>query len=120
MSESDDNQKLNTLRAEVWQRTREVTTSRITVLEQALGAFDRGLLTMEQRNAAAGEAHKLAGSLGTFGFLEAGQLAREIEQLLKQADDLSATEGDRLAKLLPQLRQQISNSAENLRGNSSE
>ena len=119
MSESDEDQKLKALRAEVWLRTKEVTLARITVLEEALSALVRGILTAEQRTAAAGEAHKLAGSLGTFGFLEAGQLAREMELLWKQAGELKTVEANRLANLLPQLRQQIKDSEGNLRRDSS-
>lgn len=118
MSESEEDQKLQALRAEVWERTKEVTLARLTTLEQALAAFARGVLTVEQRAVAAGEAHKLAGSLGTFGFLEAGQLARQMELILKQAGELQPNEGSHLEELLLQLRQQINDSAGNLRGNS--
>lgn len=119
MGESDQEERsLKELRAGIWEKTKNVTLARITTLEQALASSARGLLTVEQRAMAAGEAHKLAGSLGTFGFLEAGQLARQIELILKQAGELHPNEGRHLTELLLQLRQQINDSEGNLRGNS--
>lgn len=57
---------------------------RLTVLEQAVIALQQGNLGDELRQKAEQEAHKLAGALGTFGFAEGSQLAKEIEQLLQR------------------------------------
>lgn len=62
-----------------WERLREKILERITTLEQATTAWLEGSLAEELRLQAYQEAHKLAGSLGIFGFAEGSRLAHEIE-----------------------------------------
>jgi HPt (histidine-containing phosphotransfer) domain-containing protein len=102
-----DDQSLDAIRAQIWEKTKDQTLARLQVLEQAATVLSSGLLTSEQRAHAAGESHKLAGSLGTFGFLEAGQRAREMEQVLKQKAELNADDGRCLAELLLRLRREL-------------
>jgi diguanylate cyclase (GGDEF)-like protein len=64
---------------ETWERLREKILGRITTLEQATTAWMEGFLEEELRQQAHQEAHKLAGSLGVFGFAEGSRIAREIE-----------------------------------------
>jgi diguanylate cyclase (GGDEF)-like protein len=75
---------------ESWERLREKILGRVTTLEHATTAWLEGCLGAELRQQAYQEAHKLAGSLGTFGFLEGSRIAQEIEgrlQLENWADD---------------------------------
>ncbi len=88
---------------------REVFTAgmgdRLAVLKQAVAALSRGTLSNELRQQAGREAHKLAGSLGSFGFAQASQLAQEIETLL-EAKDSRNTHDLRLGQLLEKLEEQ--------------
>lgn len=102
-----EEEKLRVLRAEVWERTKEVTMARVTALEGTLGEMEDGQLSGEKRAEAGGEAHKLSGSLGTFGFLEAGRLAGEIEAIFKRGGELNAEARKRVEQLLVSLRKEI-------------
>src|SRR5262245_43048262 len=68
----------NSLRA-VWSRSRETVEGRLENLERAAALAVEGRLDAEARLAAEADAHKLAGALGTFGFPQASDLAREAE-----------------------------------------
>ena len=84
MSEAIPNpQEFKALLSRLWEETKGVTLGRIMVIEDASSSLICGLLSPDLRARAASEAHKLAGSLGTFGFSEAFQLSRTIEQMLK-------------------------------------
>jgi HPt (histidine-containing phosphotransfer) domain-containing protein len=98
-----DPQAIQALVARLWAQKKNVTLSRIAVLEQASSALASGLLPPELRAQAAGEAHKLAGSLGTFGFPEGSRLARAMEELLIANTNLNCDDGVRLSQLLLQL-----------------
>jgi diguanylate cyclase (GGDEF)-like protein len=58
------------------------------------------------------EAHTLIGSLGSFGLTDASQLARQIQQLLKQDASLGQLDATTLEQLLQALRQAIPFDAE--------
>lgn len=108
MSEAIPNpQEFKALLSRVWEETKGVTFGRITVIEEASSSLRSGLLTPELRARAAGEAHKLAGSLGTFGLSEGFRLSRTIEQMLKAETDLDRDQGNQLAQLLHQLRSEL-------------
>jgi DNA-binding response OmpR family regulator/HPt (histidine-containing phosphotransfer) domain-containing protein len=70
--------------AEIWERFKDRIGHRITVLEQAVIALRGGILNEELRQSATQEAHKLIGSLGTFGFEKGSEIARKIEQIFQQ------------------------------------
>ena len=53
-----------------WTRGREAQLRRVTLLERAIVALMAGALEDDERHLAIGEAHKLAGSLGSFGLDE--------------------------------------------------
>lgn len=65
--------------AEMWERRRESFVQRAATIESAIASLLGAALTEEERAEAEREAHKLAGSLGTFGLPGGGQLARELE-----------------------------------------
>jgi HPt (histidine-containing phosphotransfer) domain-containing protein len=52
---------------------------RIATIEAALAACAAGTLTADARDAARRDAHKLAGSLGTFGLQDGTAFARRLE-----------------------------------------
>ena len=68
---------------ELWARFRPGIMARVERLEEAVVALLGGQLTPEQRREAEREAHKLAGSVGTFGHAEASGHARTIEVALE-------------------------------------
>lgn len=86
-------QLLNTL----WERNRPLFLERIAELEGAAEAAATGTLTDESRRSAISTAHKLAGSLGMFGYPEATELARKIENILEDTVGDSPSEPDALA-----------------------
>lgn len=66
----------------VLERFRGVFDAQVTVLERAKDALLAGRLAPELQQTAQQEAHKLAGSLASFGYPEGSTLARSIEHLL--------------------------------------
>lgn len=67
----------------LWERSAPLITDRLNGLDIACEAAVIGRLSPMMRRGAADTAHKLAGSLGMFGYPRGTELAREIEQLLE-------------------------------------
>ena len=93
--------------AEIWEHCQGTITEQIAVLEQAAMALMEGTLDDELRRQAGREAHKLAGSVGTFGFTEGSRLAREIEHLLQAGGTLEQTHALRLSDLVMALLKEL-------------
>ena len=89
------------LLARLWERSLPVVRERLDVLDSAAAAAINNALTDDIRTHAIAEAHKLAGSLGMFGYSEGTELARGIEVLLESA---GAPHADRLSTLATSLR----------------
>lgn len=70
----------------IWQRSRPEIARRIASLEEAAAAMLGNDLSDELRQRAQSDAHKLAGSLGMFGFETGSDRAREVEQALNARD----------------------------------
>ena len=68
--------------AGMWDRFRDTFGAQVAVLEEAAAALLSRELTTEHREKALREAHKLAGSLGTFGMPRGSEIAREVESWL--------------------------------------
>lgn len=68
------------LLAGLWEKNLPVLRERLALLEAAVHAAQAGTLTPEQGHEAASTAHKLAGSLGMFGYPKGTELARVLEQ----------------------------------------
>ena len=79
----------------------------IAVLERAKTALLAGNLETELQQAAKDEAHKLAGSLGSFGYPEGSKLARSAEHLLIKARSFTAAEIIRFSELVTGLQQEL-------------
>lgn len=91
----------------LWERFRGTIFARVDAVEGAAAALREGGLDDERRRAAEGEAHKLAGALGSFGFAEASRLAREAEEILGGIVPPAPTQADRLAELAAALRTEL-------------
>ncbi|MCT7964538.1 diguanylate cyclase [Laspinema sp. D1] len=90
----------------VWERFKDRIADRVTAIEQATRALEDGELPQELHAQAKQEAHKLAGSLGTFGLTQGSVIARQVEGLL-QSPTLNSTQSTELTALVQALRSQI-------------
>jgi len=100
-------QEIKTAVIEVWEQFKDAIIGRVPTLEQAISAIQQGTLDNELQQKARQEAHKLAGSLGSFGFTEGSRLAREIEQSLTGRPPISPSQGSYLAALIHDLRLEL-------------
>ena|SRR5689334_12193461 len=100
MSSADQvNKKLDAL----WLKYLPTIRARLDSIEDALNGWERGDLDDQVRERAARDAHKLAGSLGTFGVLNASEAAQQLERLLLDRK----TEFAELAALFTSLQQEV-------------
>ena len=74
------NEATRKLLAGLWDKNLPTLRERLALLDAAVNAAAAGTLTAEQRKEAASTAHKLAGSLGMFGYPRGTDLARALEQ----------------------------------------
>lgn len=88
------------LLSRIWQQHLPLMRERVACLRQAGRDAQKGEFTPEQRTEASDLAHKLAGSLGMFGYPRGSEIAREIEQML---EDTHALDGERLFRLTEDL-----------------
>ena len=98
--------------AGIWEQCKGIIEGQVTVVERAAIAVLDGSLEEDLRQQAYRDAHKLAGSLGTFGLAEASEFAREIELLLEVGVRDGAGAADpgnvlRLSELAVALRRQF-------------
>ena len=70
----------------LWQRNLPLLRSRLATLDDAATAARAGNLNEDLRAEAASTAHKLAGSLGMFGYPEGTLIARDLECALTSVD----------------------------------
>ncbi len=70
----------------LWQKSLPLFRTRVTTIEAALTALERGDCSPQLRQEAVDEAHRLAGTLGTFGYPQGTDAARFIEQTLEIRD----------------------------------
>ncbi|MGP8260254.1 MAG: Hpt domain-containing protein [Acidobacteriaceae bacterium] len=96
---TDSDEKTAALLAAVWQRNRPLVEERLALLDRAAAMAGAGTLTDELRKEACDTAHKLAGSLGMYGYDEGSRIAREMEVLLGDNSPHAARLGDLAAKL---------------------
>jgi HPt (histidine-containing phosphotransfer) domain-containing protein len=80
------------LLATLWQRNLPILQDRLHELDRAAEDAVWQTLTPQAREDAAATAHKLAGSLGMFGYTHGTELARKIEQLLEHWDAIDGAE----------------------------
>ncbi len=89
---------------QLWYRNMPLTSSRLDLFDAAALAARDGTLTEDVRDSAASTAHKMAGSLGMFGYKRGTDLARQLEQLLESS---AAPDATRLTSLAEQLRAEL-------------
>jgi DNA-binding response OmpR family regulator len=100
-------QQAKALLAQMWEKLKGHTGSRLAILEQVTIAMRENTLEDELWQKAKAAAHKLAGALGTFGYIEGSRLAREIEQLLEQGVTCDPTKAYHLGELVVALRLEL-------------
>jgi diguanylate cyclase (GGDEF)-like protein len=99
-----------TVRA-LWRRYRPVSLDRLRSLDEVATAATAGALQPDQRSHALYEAHRLAGSVGMFGFADGTRLAREVERILDQPGALEPPNIARLVELVEALRLELDRDA---------
>lgn len=93
--------------AAVWLRSKTSALERIALIEHALALLIEGRLDDSTLREAERAAHKLAGSLGTFGLGHGSDLAREIEQRMADPKPFAEEEVLRLSELAMELRAEV-------------
>ncbi|CBN54968.1 MULTISPECIES: response regulator [Kamptonema] len=91
----------------IFERFREVFNEQIAILEQAKNSLLAGNIENHLQEAAKNEAHKLAGSMGSFGYQEGSKLARSAEHLLMNNSPLSGENITKFSELVTALQQEI-------------
>ena len=81
--------------------------ARVESLERAITALQAGTLSEDLRLAAERDAHKLAGTVGSFGFGEGSRLAGEIESMLRTGVSAEPSYATRLSDLVRHLRREL-------------
>jgi HPt (histidine-containing phosphotransfer) domain-containing protein len=105
MSAAEAEEKSRQLLATLWQRNLPVLKERLTQLDEAAEAAAKHALAPPLRKEAGSTAHKLAGSLGMFGYPRGTELARSIEVLLDAPESVDALV---LRELTTALRESLS------------
>lgn len=103
---SDQKRAMEQALARLRERFQGTFRLQLQQVESAAVALREGRLTSELRHAGYYDAHKLAGSLGTFGYWNGSRVAREIEELLRGSAPLE-NESPRLSELVAELRREI-------------
>lgn len=93
--------------AKTWYKFKPKLLAQVGELEKAASSLLAGNLAPDQRRQAEQTAHKLAGSLGLFGWLEGSQMAREIEVLLQQQVLLTAKQVKSIVERIGSLKQEF-------------
>jgi HPt (histidine-containing phosphotransfer) domain-containing protein len=83
--QEDPQTRIAKLVADLWLRSRQQVSDRVAVLEAAANAARNASLGEPQQSEAEAIAHKLAGSLGMFGFQGGTEIARDLELELREA-----------------------------------
>jgi DNA-binding response OmpR family regulator len=94
----------------LWQKYEGTFMAQVEVLTLAKTALLEDRLTQELQQKAKQEAHRLAGSLGIFGFAEGSKLAKLIEQLLEIEGAMAQTQAREFSRHVEGLQQVLSQS----------
>ncbi|HLO48226.1 MAG TPA: response regulator [Kamptonema sp.] len=89
------------------ERFHEIFNQQVAILEQAKAGLLSGNLNPELHKAAKNEAHKLAGSMASFGYPEGSKLARSAEHLLIKHLPFTGEEITRFAEIVAALQQEL-------------
>jgi putative two-component system response regulator len=91
----------------IFEDNRDDFERRVTTLEQAVAAIATGNLSEALRAAAESDAHKLAGSLGTFGLPRGSVIASGLELRFAADHERGAPDDAHLAQLVTELRREL-------------
>ncbi|WP_019498977.1 response regulator [Pseudanabaena sp. PCC 6802] len=94
---------------ETWVASKPQSLEQLVVFSQVVQALQSGTLTEQLQTQANQTAHKLAGTLGTFGLNQGMQLARQLESLLDGSLNLGFQNIPLLKTLVLDLQQEIQN-----------
>jgi HPt (histidine-containing phosphotransfer) domain-containing protein len=75
--------QIDTVLAQLWQKNLPTIRERLDLLDQFASAASTGSLDEATRVEALGLAHKLAGSLGMYGYQQGTEIASKMERILK-------------------------------------
>ncbi|MDB9528344.1 response regulator [Oscillatoria sp. CS-180] len=95
--------------AKAWETHQGTLQERLNVLDTVSTAATTGQLSTELQLSGRSHAHKLAGSLGCFGFSEGSRIARDLEHILQRDELLTAEQGHQVAELIHRLKQSLAN-----------
>lgn len=90
--------------AGLWERFKDTFSDQVSALEATAMEVLSAELSSEARERSLREAHKLAGSLGTFGMPRGSEIARDIEAWFRSEPSTDATEVLRLSDAVVSLR----------------
>jgi HPt (histidine-containing phosphotransfer) domain-containing protein len=76
-------EQIDNLLAQLWQKNLPTIRERLDLLDQFAAAASTGTLADGTRLEALGIAHKLAGSLGMYGYQQGTEVASQMERILK-------------------------------------
>jgi len=102
--ESNPNAGLAAALERLWVQFLPQMHERVDVLATAAGSVAAGTLSQEKQQEAQSAAHKLAGSLGTFGLTRGTELAHELELAYARPDCPEPGLAEWLAGVAAQLR----------------
>ena len=103
----DSKLRLRAAMDRLWEQNRQSIMTRFDVIQEATVDILGGELGEQRKRDMVGEAHKLAGTLGTYGFAQGSYLARELELLIRPADKLNEQEVTYAAYLVKALREEL-------------
>ena len=92
---------------QILKRYQDTFAARMIVLEEVVTALRSGSLSPALRERACQEAHKLAGTLGSFGYRQGSQLALAIEHWLLQDATLDVAQLAQFSQLVTALRETL-------------
>ncbi|MDK3155478.1 response regulator transcription factor [Kamptonema cortianum] len=75
--------KLQTIVAQMWEPLQKSLPAKLAVIEAAIAAIAEGSLQPQLQQQAQDTAHRLAGTLLTFGLSESGQVMQDVETILR-------------------------------------
>ena len=90
----------------IWAKFKDLAWQRLADLESLTIASVETNLTDELHQQAKNSAHKLAGSLGCFGFPEGSRIAKQIEKLLSH-NSIAQADLEQIAKLIVSLNTEL-------------
>lgn len=106
---NDEQQQYLAFLNDTWKETQIECLKQLTVLSQSVQILETGSFDLVLQQKAHQFAHKLAGTLGIFGFTQGTQIARRLEQILSNAQVLSLETAPLLETLTATLREEIQN-----------